>query len=698
MNKKWIYLLLLLTGWVLIIFIVNPLGNFPINDDWAYAKNVYHLAVNGVLKFSDWPAMTLIAQTLWGTLFCKIFGFSFTTLRFSVLALSFAGIVFYYLIALKASRNEKTAFIATAVMIFNPLFFTLSYSFMTDVPFLVFILGTVYFFILYLEKSNIKYLLIATFFGLIATMIRQLGIWIMISMILTYIFTSKVKLKQLILLFLTTGIVFLVMEGFLYYLEARKMLSANYSTTTDLFRLLFTGNYFRNIISRICDLFFYSGFFLSPFVFYVLPSVWQQTRSRVRWIMILITILLSIPLFFFKAGFPSGNVIYNFGLNPKILTDTFWGLHWRPHINDMTMAGIQFVVLIFTAVMILTLLLSITMLFKNKREENNRFEWMMKIQAGIIWSGFFGLLLINQFFFDRYFLPLITFLSLFLLTTKVVARKWSTLAFIILFTVIAWFSISGTQDNLAFNRARWKGLSSLMNAGISPANIDGGFEFNGWYETGKRNQVIRDSVNWWFVKDDYYIVARGPVYGYKSIRAFSYTSYLTFRQDSLVILHRTRPLHNDSTIITCDAEQLSENGSVFITSMPGINAWNVDRRSDKASHSGKYSILLDKEHQYGFTVDIHPVLPCEKFRITVWTKNNNNQAAIVIATPNSKDLYRQSKDIDPENKDWKMMSVEASLFERFPHHEISVYLWNYGGKPVYFDDLKIVWYKDPVQQ
>ena len=71
--------------WLAFIIIVNPIGDFPLNDDWAYAANVYTLSELNTLSFSGWPAMTLMTQTLIGTVVCKIVGFSFTALRLTTL-------------------------------------------------------------------------------------------------------------------------------------------------------------------------------------------------------------------------------------------------------------------------------------------------------------------------------------------------------------------------------------------------------------------------------------------------------------------------------------------------------------------------------------------------------------------------------------------------------------------------------------
>ncbi|MEH2041994.1 hypothetical protein [Nostoc sp.] len=81
------YVLVLITTWILMTILVNPLGNFPLNDDWAYGQSVQSLVEKGNLKISPWSAANLLSQVFWGALFCLPFGFSFTALRFSTLTL-----------------------------------------------------------------------------------------------------------------------------------------------------------------------------------------------------------------------------------------------------------------------------------------------------------------------------------------------------------------------------------------------------------------------------------------------------------------------------------------------------------------------------------------------------------------------------------------------------------------------------------
>jgi len=133
--------------WIIMISVINPMGDFPLNDDWSYGRAVKTLLEKGRLQFTDWTGMTLIAQVLWGYLFCLPLGFSFTALRISTLTLGMAGILGTYGLLKESGTGPRTAFLGAMVMAVNPLYYSLSFTFMTDIPFFTLGMLSLYFFI-----------------------------------------------------------------------------------------------------------------------------------------------------------------------------------------------------------------------------------------------------------------------------------------------------------------------------------------------------------------------------------------------------------------------------------------------------------------------------------------------------------------------------------------------------------------------
>ena len=105
-------------------------ADVPLHDDWTYAWSVEHFLKTGKLQVLDWSIHYPFAQILWGALFCLPFGFSFSALRVSIVVLAWLGSLALYGTLREVGRARTESLIASLVLIFNPVFYLLSFSFM----------------------------------------------------------------------------------------------------------------------------------------------------------------------------------------------------------------------------------------------------------------------------------------------------------------------------------------------------------------------------------------------------------------------------------------------------------------------------------------------------------------------------------------------------------------------------------------
>jgi hypothetical protein len=201
------------TGGVLLFFysasafLIYPFGNHPFHDDWTYAWSVENLLNSGDLRFLDWSIHYPVTQILWGTLFSLPFGFSFSALRVSTVVLAWLGAMAFYGTLRELGRTRTESLTATLVLIGNPVVFVLSFSFMTDVPFLS--VANISFFFLVravLQKSSLQ-LWVGCVFAASAFLIRQIAIAIPLSLILYALLTPSYRSWKYILPPLTVSIV-----------------------------------------------------------------------------------------------------------------------------------------------------------------------------------------------------------------------------------------------------------------------------------------------------------------------------------------------------------------------------------------------------------------------------------------------------------------------------------------------------------
>jgi hypothetical protein len=175
-NREWLALLAIVgafaTGWLL----VGPGANVPVIDDWVYAWSVEHLVKTGRLQVLEISAFYPIAQILWGGLFARVAGFSFVALRGSTVVLAVFGCWAVYLTLHELDCRRSTALLGAFALAFDPTFFALSFSFMTEVPFVCFSTIALYWYVRAIRRNESLSLWTGCLFAMAAFLTRPIGI------------------------------------------------------------------------------------------------------------------------------------------------------------------------------------------------------------------------------------------------------------------------------------------------------------------------------------------------------------------------------------------------------------------------------------------------------------------------------------------------------------------------------------------
>ncbi len=533
--KRQLFIPILGLLWALAICLVNPLGDFPLNDDFSYGRTVYNLSEQGILEFDDWLAMTLITQVFWGASFCKVFGFSFTVLRFSTLILGYFGIVVCYLIAKEMGQKGFVPAIIAAVVAFNPLYFSLSFTFMTDVPFFFLLCLSLYFYVKFFSKDQLKWFVLANVFAVAAIFIRQLGLLLPISFCFVWLLGKKRDIRNLALAILPLAFSITLYVLYMNWFKATYGIPEELGTFPKLFKRLGHENFLKACLERVGLLFIYLGLFLLPLNLFLL----KWPRKKKEWIILLaISVVALITTFSIWNRFPYGNILYNLGLGPKLLKDGVFFINVEPQLPSWAMKIVAMIGIVGAILLIINLM--------NKAFAIKKVQTSLKMinafaaTAIVLYGGF---LMLNVLFFDRYFLTLLPFgfLLLFpLRRTQKVKLNFSIELFAAFLTLLlmAIFSIAATHDLFSWNRARWQALDHLTdNMSISPHQIDGGFEFNGWHRPVK-DRTYGEYKSWWWVDQDDYVVSFGDLGGFHKIDTFLFRTYLPPTTDTIFILKK----------------------------------------------------------------------------------------------------------------------------------------------------------------
>ena len=557
--------------WITMVILVNPIGDFPLNDDWAYGQTVKTLIEEGNFKLSDWTATNLLSQALWGTLFCLPFGFSFTALRLSTLTLGLVGILATYGLLRNTQGNHSTAMLGSVIVAVNPIYFGLSNSFMPDVPFFALSVLSCYLLVCGLKYNSKRILLIGFLVSYINILSRQAGLIIPLAFGCAYIFKKEKEIKTFIKAFTPALLGIIIQILYQDWLSRTMNKPVLYGNQINLILDSFSQGSVRKqaliYSNNFAIILIYLGLFLCPFLIAFFLSSMRDLNWRIRYFVFFI--LSSTCLFVLgllrlsgKKMPLVGNVLTESGLGPISLG----GYSSETITSRMTLKIFQMAItslgVIGSVILVFCLIFSLV-----KRREHNKNSSSINVAIKIFLIVTIVLYFLpigglsTKFWFDRYlllFIPLI--IAIFeslgeeIFNPRKKTKAFSTAISILLVLSYGVFSVASTHDYLLRNKIRWQALDSLTEEfQISPEEIYGGMEFNGWHfgqtlETCNPNYKLdtkQTMVSWgdfsclWDYGNHPYIISFSPLDDYQVIKHYPINSLLPFSMRDILVFKKS---------------------------------------------------------------------------------------------------------------------------------------------------------------
>jgi len=676
----------LLLIWLLALALAWPAGNFPLDDAWAYAKVAKQLHETGIYRVGDWPAMTLLTQVLWGTLFTKIFGFSFLVLRLSTLVLAVLGVLAMHDVLKGLGRPAWYRSLALALLLFNPIFFELSATFMTDIPFLSLALLSIWGYFQFMRRGRWPWWLLANLLALAAVLTRQLGLLLPLSFGVAMLL-QRPNLRQLALAVGGFLMAYGGLQGYVVWMESRGGLPASFGRADGLLQAL-NWDYLKWVLADFSGLYFFTlGGFLLPAGLLLLP------RRRSLWLKAAPLLLFCLwALYRVWEAPPMGNSMFDLALGTIAMPDVHRGVTDFQQLPGWAELGIR---LLSAAGILLILLLGTERLGSLK---NVLASWLKQAGArslppgtafqlglGFFLLGYGLFVLLNYFHFDRYLLPVLAISLLLLKPSPSPPAKWQWWAASLPLALMAAYAIAGTHDYFAWNRARWAAARHLMQQEVAPSAIDGGIEFNGWHGTGSRIPDYPYGKSWWFVADDAYMIGFAPYQNYERVRSFPYSKWLLPQKDSLHVFKRAAWESSDTLYYSMEPE-----AAPLDTLYPRFRPSHLSSY-DEVAVRGERSYRMQEE--FAFTHDFYPVEPRDRLLLKLWLNPWPDELHAVAAAPDAEAFYAQPPLIPTgqERGAWRGAYAEFRLPPGYPSDTLSVYLWKRTAEPVLLDELKLIW-------
>jgi hypothetical protein len=93
------------------VLIIYPVADMPYGDDFSYTKTALDFERTGHILYNGWATAMLGWMVPWGAFFIRLFGFSFTAVRLSMLPLAMATVYLLHQI----SRRFRVLALAHAI-------------------------------------------------------------------------------------------------------------------------------------------------------------------------------------------------------------------------------------------------------------------------------------------------------------------------------------------------------------------------------------------------------------------------------------------------------------------------------------------------------------------------------------------------------------------------------------------------------
>ncbi len=539
--------------WTAMVIAVNPLGEFPLYDDWAWSLSVKTLCESHALTIPDFPDMSLIAQILWGALTCLPAGFSYTALRIATAAWGLAAVLTTYALCRETGAARGLAFLAALAVAANPLILKASNSFMTDVPFLALVLLAMLCFVRTARSGSRATAVLAVLFALLATLTRQAGLVIPILFFAGCVLGRAVTARNLGAAIVALLVTFGGLRLYEHWLLISGQLSPNYGRQM---RFVLDGLLRSSpaaLLSTLVDGSLIVGTYVGVFLLAPLIAILPRRLRAAKWRLFIAAAAAAgsaraIDAALVRRGwsmpFNPNFDLTDLGVGPNWLTDVrverlahvpqapagFW--------NAVTQTGIAgAALLVFCSV-----LTGLELLGRATTATGRPGKMTAAMSAGFV--GAYGLVLLVVPF-DRYFVPIFP-MALIAATwgAQLPTRAWvsrlllaaASTAALLGILLHAGFSIAATHDYLSWNRARWSALNDLTERdGVPPRQIDGGGEFNALHRFGLRSYPYAEK---WGEENFVYRITMGPMPGYQTFRRYPYPRWIEPPEGSIFVLVR----------------------------------------------------------------------------------------------------------------------------------------------------------------
>lgn len=436
--------------------------DFPLNDDWSYSRGAFAFARGEGIQYNGWASMPLLGMWLVAWPFIQIFGESHLALRFVTLTFSIVGLASLSVLLRDQGVATPLRRLAVLTLAAYPVVLLLTGTFMSDIPGLALSLASLALFVRAFRLHRLRLALLAVLVTCFGTITRQtvclagLAAFVWALLDKDALDDQMVGLRRWLLPFLA-----LVPVAFAFAVEAW------FHTRDDALIM-------HPVVpsaGRIALVVVFGAFTCG---LACIPVLVAQRRSGGGRLLALLLIACAGMIGFYVAS--QGNLPFLGN------TLTRFGVFFE---NDLMLGQRQLIVPRFAALALVAVgVIGMAALLAGFFA---RLHASLK-QPLVIFSLLHLVLIpIAPVFVDRYFVPLLPgAIAIACGGEAVLSRLKMAFACAGAFALFGWLVYI---DWLSWNKARWDlGRRAVTQMGISPTDIEGGFEWDGWHSSRAKSE------------------------------------------------------------------------------------------------------------------------------------------------------------------------------------------------------------------
>ncbi len=456
----------------------------PRNDDWSYYFSTFSLAATHHYHLSGWDESSLILQSLFAWPLVSFFGPHYAPLQILVAGLGALGLTLTYLL-LRRFLQPRGATFSLLVLALGPLFGSLSTSFMTDVPAFAAAMGSLYAGTRALRgRTRDLWFTLAVLLGVGAFMIRQVGAVALLAVVVS-VFVLRPKAERLVVG--AIGVAgFALVWGYNHW--------QSHLTNAKNLRLDLAFSFLQSRVGWDVNLLFTLCLFAGPALLaWHTTTPWRRAWEKAPKTLSTVVAVVAVVLIWYRPS-PSGNYFTPLGAYsntvlghpPVLFSSVLWDL--------IRLVGwactFQMAVVALNGVLLAPGIL-------HRARNTDRAGGITVISTYLVFfvgAELLYVLVVPQFFFDRYLLPAIpltaglAWAAIESMTHERLPRarraapspltraaRAMPLVVLILFSAVG---VIVVDDAATLDGAQWHFDTMIVASGIPASRLDGGFD---WY-------------------------------------------------------------------------------------------------------------------------------------------------------------------------------------------------------------------------